>query len=255
MAETDFDDSNGYVADGMVHIDPETLAQSLAEFGPGTGRGGDHDLSASVQIVIERASNVFNVSGVGLMLIGSEDQELRYVASTGATARVFELAQIEVGAGPCIDSFVLGDLVRDEDMRSEPRWSELCDRLGDEPVRAVLGVPARVNGETVGTLNAFCERPHAWDESEVAALVAYGHVLEGMLSSALAARDSGQLVEQLQHALENRVAIERAVGLVMGRDRVDAVSAFNALRGQARSERRRVRDIADELLAAIDDHR
>ena len=34
MAETGFDDSNGYVADGMVHIDPETLAQSLAEFDP-----------------------------------------------------------------------------------------------------------------------------------------------------------------------------------------------------------------------------
>ena len=161
MAVSGFGDSNGYVADGMVHIDPETLAQSLAEFGPGAGRGDDHELSASVQIVIERASNVFNVSGVGLMLIGSEDQELRYVASTGATARAFELAQIEVGAGPCIDSFVLGDLVRDEDMRSEPRWSELCDRLGDEPVRAVLGVPARVNGETVGTLNAFCDRPRA----------------------------------------------------------------------------------------------
>jgi AmiR/NasT family two-component response regulator len=60
----------------------------------------------------------------------------------------------------------------------------------------------------------------------------------------------GRLVEQLQYALDHRVVIERAIGLLMGRaGDVDAVAAFNRLRDLARSQRRRVAEVAEEVLA------
>ena len=231
----------------MLHIDPDSLTRSLAELAERAAPVSDEDLSASVQLVVERAASVFNVSGVGLMLIGA-DGELRYVASSAGTAREFELAQIEIGEGPCIDSFVLGNLVQSSDMHTDARWPRLSTMLAEAPIHAVLGVPTRINSETVGTLNAYSDEPHEWDASDVAALEAYGRVLEGLLTGALAARTSGRLVDQLQHALDRRVAIERSIGLVMGRDRVDAITAFNTLRTTARSERRRVADVAAELL-------
>ena len=45
--------------------------------------------------------------------------------------------------------------------------------------------------------------------------------------------------------------IERAVGLIVGRQNIDAVAAFNQLRDRARSTQRTVADIAGELLAEI----
>ena len=114
---------------------------------------------------------------------------------------------------------------------------------------AVLGLPTRL-GAPVGTLNLYCERPRAWDASEVAALEAYTGLLEARLGHAVLAREHSKIVDQLQFALDSRVTIERAVGLLMGRDEVDNMTAFHALRREARSSRRRVLTIAEELLAA-----
>lgn len=51
-------------------------------------------------------------------------------------------------------------------------------------------------------------------------------------------------VEQLESALERRAVIERAKGIVMERQRVDERAAFDLLRDHARSQSRRVVDVA-----------
>ena len=56
-------------------------------------------------------------------------------------------------------------------------------------------------------------------------------------------------VRQLEHALEHRVVIERAVGVLMERHGLDALNAFERLRSAARSSRRRAAEIAAEILA------
>jgi hypothetical protein len=48
--------------------------------------------------------------------------------------------------------------------------------------------------------------------------------------------------------LDYRVVIERAVGYLMGTHRLDAVTAFDVLRKRARDSRRRVADVASEIL-------
>jgi hypothetical protein len=56
------------------------------------------------------------------------------------------------------------------------------------------------------------------------------------------------VADQLQYALDYRVVIERAVGYLMGTHRLDAVTAFDVLRKRARDSRRRVADVATEVL-------
>ena len=113
----------------------------------------------------------------------------------------------------------------------------------------MLGLPTHV-GAPVGTLNLYSDRPRRWHESEIGALEAYNDLLEARLGGALLARQHGHIVDQLQVALDSRVAIERAIGLLMGRDGVDGPSAFNELRRAARNSRRRVSEVAEEVLAA-----
>ena len=76
-------------------------------------------------------------------------------------------------------------------------------------------------------------------------------MIEGTLIAALQVRERGELAAQLQHALDHRIVIERAVGVIMGRDSIDAVTAYNKLREVARSSERKVADVAAELLAKI----
>lgn len=229
------------------HVDHEALARSLDDLRLPDGDGTE--LEVAIERVIRGAGSVFSDTGVGLMLIAEDGHTLRYVGSSDEVAWQLELAHEQSGEGPCVDAFVLDARVLTEDLWQEPRWPDLRAALRDQPIRAVLGLPTRL-GSPVGTLNLYCEHPRAWDESEIGALAAYNDLLEARLSGALLARQHGRIVDQLQVALDSRVTIERAIGLLMGRDRMDGPTAFDHLRRNARSSRRRVSAVAEELLAA-----
>ena len=100
----------------------------------------------------------------------------------------------------------------------------------------MLGVPTRLGGGPVGSLNVYGAVAREWDESERDAIRSFNAVVEAQIASAVALRHHGRVVEQLQYALENRVTIERAIGMLMARHDVDAVAAFHRLRGNARTQ-------------------
>ena len=115
-------------------------------------------------------------------------------------------------------------------------------------MRAVIGVPIRLSGVTVGSLDVFHDRQHRWDESERHALTRYADVGGAMLAAAISAEQSGELAAQLTYALEHRAPIERGVGYLMARDGIDQVDAFDRLRTAARSNRRKIGEVAEDLL-------
>ena len=234
------------MSQATAHVDGEALARSLADLDLPDGDGTD--VQGRIARVVRAAANVFAGSGVGLMLIAEDGHSLRYVASSDDVARRLELAHEDAGEGPCVDAFVLDTRVKTDDLAIESRWPDLRAALGDQPVRALLGLPMRL-GAPVGTLNVYCVRPRAWDESEVAALEAYNALLEARLAESLLLQRHDAIVGQLQLALDSRVTIERAIGLLMGRDGIDGATAFNELRRTARSSRRRVSAVAEEVLA------
>jgi AmiR/NasT family two-component response regulator len=67
-----------------------------------------------------------------------------------------------------------------------------------------------------------------------------------LLSAATTAQVNGRLADQLHAALEHRWLIERAEGVLMGREHLDAQAAFERLQGAARSSTRRLADVAKD---------
>jgi GAF domain-containing protein len=147
-------------------------------------------------------------------------------------------------------SFAAQAEVAVDDVATDGRWPELAPRLAEAGVRAVLGVPTRLGGAAVGSLNVYCATPHPWDLGERQAIAAFNGLVERSLAQAVAARQQGRVVEQLQYALDNRIVVERAIGMLMARHDVDGPAAFGLLRTAARSSRRRVGDVAREILAS-----
>jgi GAF domain-containing protein len=230
-----------------MHIDPDALSVSVNGL-VSRDLSLDDDPSAGLAQIVTAAAEIFHLSGVGLMLV-APDQELRYVAASDERARVLEIGQEAAGDGPCVLSFVDEEIVRCVDLATDPRWPTLGPRLAKEGIRAVLGVPTRLGGAAVGSLNSYVDRPHEWDDSDVQGIEAYNGLIESHLALALAAHRRSTLVEQLEHALAHRVQIERAIGVLIAREGLDSVAAFNRLRRCARSERRRVADVAAEVVA------
>jgi GAF domain-containing protein len=229
-----------------VRIDEERVRASVDRLHSADLRSGE--LEASLREVIAATQEIFGADGAGLMLLDDQDA-LHYVGATDGRSAAFEAAQEECGEGPCVDSLVHDQVVASTDLEADDRWPKLQVSVGGLGIRAMLGVPIHLGGPTVGSLNVFRAEPSPWDDSEIAAISAHGRVLEELLGAAVLARQRHTIVAQLTEALENRVTIERAVGVLMARKGLDPTGAFNQLRQAARSSRRRVKDVAAEVLA------
>jgi GAF domain-containing protein len=228
-----------------VSIDPEALAASLRRL---ADRGDDGTVLSALNQVAQACVELFSVTGSGIMLADEQNAQ-RYVASTDGPGRVLEHLEAELGEGPCTDAFVYGGLMVTSDLTADGRWPTLAKSVAPLAIHAVLGVPVRLGAITVGTLDIYRDHAHHWTEAEETALLRYSELVSSTLMAALAAHEAGELVAQLQYALDYRVVIERGVGYVMARDGVDAVTAFNRLRRAARSSQRKIGDVAEVLLA------
>jgi GAF domain-containing protein len=229
-----------------MSIDDAALAESLRRLA--APREDDGTIHAALDFVVKACVDLFDVGGAGI-LIADEQDMLTYAAASDGPGRVLEKTEADAGEGPCTEAFVKSRVVTTRDVTAEAdRWPRLAAVLADQPVRAVLGVPVRLGGVPVGTLDVYQETVHDWDDSEVAALGRYAEVIATTLAAALQAHTAGELAKQLQYALDYRVVIERAVGFLMASERTDPVSAFNALRTVARSRRTKIGKVAEHVL-------
>jgi GAF domain-containing protein len=225
-------------------ISSEVLAAEL--------RNLDHldrapDLVDALEQVVTSARNLFGVDGAGILWLDGNG-DVRYLTASDDRGRALEVVQEELGVGPCVDTLVLDVAVESTNLLGDPRWPEIGERVAPYGIHAVLGIPVRIGGAAVAALNVFNDHEHEWDESEQEAIRALASVIETVLASGLLARRQEQVVEQLQYALEHRVAVERAIGVLMGRHDLDPVEAFNRIRAVARRERRKAAEVADDLL-------
>lgn len=227
-----------------TNVDAKALAASLRRL---QEQPDGHGLQGSLQAVVDACVQLFSVTGSGLMVADAQSV-LRYAVATDGPGMRLEDVQMEAGEGPCLLAFVVDELVVTEDASSDPRWPAVTEQIRSLGVRAMLGVPVHLSGIPVGSLDVYLDTPHRWDESEKRALSRYADVVEAMIETAVAADRAGELAEQLNYALDYRVPIERGVGYLMARDGVDHAEAFNRLRRAARGSRRKIGDVAEQLL-------
>ncbi|MEJ5946530.1 ANTAR domain-containing protein [Pseudokineococcus basanitobsidens] len=264
----------------MTDVDPEALRAGLSRLqeldgSPALGSSAADSLAE----VLSALSSALPLASAGLMLRDAGGR-LACVAWTGSASRTLEEAEDEVVSGPATDAQVLGSPRATSDVLVDPRWPSLGPALradgagrdvgsegdvlrrdsgrgpdGSTPAprggapRAVATVPVAVAGGPVGCLVAVREETGEWSPAQLEVLESSARLAAGLLRTAAAAEGSSRLAEQLQHALDHRVVVERAVGYLMAQRQVDATDAFGELRRASRSARRKVAEVAEQVLA------
>ena len=214
-------------------------------------RSPAHDwegLADALHEIIGAAIPLLRADGVGLML-ADRGGELRWLTATNEAEQAFEQAQRDLGEGPCIDAYTTGQLVGTTDLRADPRWPRLGPAARSHRVRGVLSAPLLLDDQPIGTCNALTNAARDWTEADAGAVRAFAVVLGRLIGSMADARHRAELTAQLQLALNARVLVEQAKGVLMEREGVDADRAFELLRRRARSSERKLADVARELLA------
>jgi GAF domain-containing protein len=226
-----------------ARIDPAALAVSMRRLREPPAQV----LKKSLDYLVTACVELFGVGGSGLMLADGGG-DLRYAVATDPTSQELEDAQLATGQGPCVDTYANDELVTSSDVYSDDRWPRFTEHLGRERVRGVLSVPIKLAGVTVGSLYVFKDGRTDWDCSEQDALTRYADIGSALLTAAVAAEQSSELAAQLTYAIQHRAPIERGVGYLMARDRIGQTEAFNRLGTAARSSRRKIGEVARDLL-------
>ncbi len=227
-------------------IDSDALASSITGLAQLSPDGGG--LEQALEQVVEETDRVLAVDGAGLMLL-TEDDVLRYAAASDERGRLLETIQEQVGEGPCVDAYDRGESAVAADVTSDPRWPSFARLARQHRLVGVLGVPVELERGTVGTLNVYSTERHEWDDGEIEAIQAYARIVASVLRMAVDAHMQGRVAEQLQYALDHRVIVEQAKGVLMERQGVDQRAAFELLRKTARSNRERVIDVARRVVS------
>jgi GAF domain-containing protein len=210
-------------------------------------------LEVAARPALVAATRLFLVAGVVLIVV-DERGELSWAASAGDLAEVLQGAAGQLWSGPCQDVLASGAPVRTSRL-PEAQWPGLAESLGFAGVKSLLCVPVEGAAGPAGTLTLVRRPDRPWAAHEVESAVVYAGVLAGMLRVAAESDTRAQVVAQLEHALQHRVTIEQAKGILMEREGLDAAGAFDHLRKAARAARRRVGEVAADVVCGLPLHR
>lgn len=227
-----------------MRVKLDALAASIGGLGEIDVERG---FAPALQKVVDAAKKLLGATGAALVLVDA-DGDLRWASASDQPTQNVEDSQERLAQGPCQDAFEQGRAVYVSDVREDARWRELARVMLEEGIVAALSVPVELDGGPVGTLDVYFDAPWEWDASEVTAVRAYAAVVASLLHHAVVAHVKGRLADQLQVALEHRTLIEQAKGVLMERKDLDQSEAFELLRRTARSQRRKIIEVAREVI-------
>jgi len=207
----------------------------------------DFDVVELLTLLVDRCVEILDVSAAGLMLVAPEG-DLRVVASSSEAMRVVELFELQSQEGPCLDCYRRGQPVLNQDLGTiDGRWPNFTPVALEAGFRSVHALPMRLRGAVIGALNLFRSDEGPLDETDVLAAQALADVATIAILQHRAALEAQVVNEQLNHALNSRVLIEQAKGVLAERAKLSMDEAFGELRAYARNHNLRLADVAHDL--------
>jgi GAF domain-containing protein len=204
----------------------------------------NYDAEDQLHALVRDCLDILSMEAGGLALVNSKG-ELRLVACSSEGVEYVELVQVAADAGPGIESLASGTAVTVADIEAvSEAWPDFARVALAVGFRSALVTPMRLDGRVIGTMTLFCKEPGAVNDRDAALAQALADVATIVILQERVARDSKLVEEQLSRALESRIIIEQAKGIIAGARGMDPDDAFGLLRAYARHGNLTVRAVA-----------
>lgn len=214
----------------------------------------DYDVVDLLYRLVTRCARTLDAADAGILLPNARGQ-LEVVASTSERSHLIGILQLDAGEGPCVDAFRTGRLVTVDDIASTyARWPVFAVAAAEVGYESMHAIPLRLRNETIGSLNLFNDRPGPLNDDDAIAARALADVATIGILHERALREADIARAQLQHALDSRVIIEQAKGVLAQTARGDMDAAFHRLRERARRSGRLLSVVAREVVEEAAQH-
>lgn len=211
---------------------------------------GSQPLTAVLERVAELAKQTLpGADEVSVTLVDGDN--VGTVVFTGNLAAGLDERQYESGFGPCLDAAASGATVRIDDTAHEEKYTDFAAMALRFGVRSTLSVGLPVPQRTIGALNIYVGADEPMDAEAQELAQTFAGYAAVALANATLYTSTADLAEQMQHAMQSRAVIEQAKGIIMAERRCSADDAFTLLVRWSQDRNRKLRDLADEIVARV----
>jgi GAF domain-containing protein len=208
---------------------------------------GRYEISDVLYRLTDQVVAVLGLDGAGVS-VADEHDALRFVTASSADLVRIERVQDSEQQGPCASAFRTCAPVTCEDLAAETRWPKYTRVALAEGYRAVAAVPLRSADGSFGSLNLYSKALRSWEPQEITEALLLADVAASYVTNASALKRSERVREQLQVALESRIVIEQAKGVLAAREGISVDEAFQKLRRYTRSHNAKLHEIANAIV-------
>jgi GAF domain-containing protein len=168
---------------------------------------------------------------------------------TGDVALRLDQAQYVAGRGPCLDAAEARDTRVVADMATEARWPLFTASAKEHGMQSSLSVGLPIRDNVTGALNMYSATPHSFDEEAVALASTFAGYAAVAMANAHLYSTTAALADQMAQAMTSRAAIEQAKGILMAQRGCSADQAFQILSRASQVSNRKLRDVAQDIVA------
>jgi transcriptional regulator with GAF, ATPase, and Fis domain len=223
----------------------ELLSQTFVELADSLV--DDFDVIELLTVLADRCVALLDSAAAGILL-ADEQGRLHVMAASSEQARLLELFQLQNQEGPCLDCFSSGRPHVNQDLADSPQWPRFGPEALGAGFLAVQALPLRLRDRVIGALNVFMDDRVVIPEADLGVAQALADVATIAILQNQAARESRAIVAQLQTALNSRIAIEQAKGVLAERAALPLDEAFARIRRFARDHNRKLSAVARDLV-------
>ena len=225
--------------------DLNLLLHALRSFAVKMGRS--HDVTEMCYELCDRTVDVLSATGAGVSVV-DELGGLRFVTATDERIVAIEEIQESSQTGPCVTAYQTLQPVPVSNIGDHPEWPVYSTRAEQLQLHAVVGFPLVNDGRGLGALNVYNGDPREWTDDDLDVLGVLADMATAFLVQASAMLEARHLVDQLQEALDSRVVIEQAKGILVGEHGITLDAAFSRLRNQSRSTNVKLTDLCTAVV-------
>jgi transcriptional regulator with GAF, ATPase, and Fis domain len=211
----------------------------------------DFDPAALLTALAEHCVDLLGVTAAGVVLIDQRNALCAAAASSEA-ARLLEEFQTQNDEGPCGDCCWSGQPVSEPEVsNARDRWPSFATQARAAGFHAVHALPLRRRNDVIGALNLFNAEPGVLAHRQVIMAQALSDIATIGILQQRAIREREILAGQLQVALDSRIVVEQAKGVLAERTGRSIDAAFRLLRATARRQRRKLSDLATDVVTGV----
>jgi len=209
----------------------------------------DFDVYGLLHLLTTRCVEVLGVDAAGLLLADHESH-LQVMSYSDHSPGLADLLEVQTRQGPCVECYLTGEpITLTRTNATGSRWPEVTSAVAEGGFECLTALPMRLREQVVGALVLFTTTRERVGRQRVQLAQALADAATIAIITNRSAHEKSVLAEQLQTALDSRVPIEQAKGVLSNRLALDPEEAFDLLRARARATRRRLIEVAQDVVS------